>query len=119
AISKQYLHNLLQLAELPEEVVQAFSSPMDLKVSYGMKLSPLAKSPDQRDALFAAALKIRNEQENRQSLSENPIEGAQVFQRLLQASQKPIVSKVPNRARSTFECASGERIGEILSDTRS
>src|SRR3546814_2546472 len=41
AIPKQHLHNLLQLAALPDEVVSAFAEPRDMKVRHGMRLSPL------------------------------------------------------------------------------
>lgn len=118
AISKQYLHNLLQLAELPDEVVAAFASPSDLKVSHGMKLSPLAKSPDQREALLAAAHTIRQEQEERRANGGVPIEGAQVFQRLVAQSRPQPQRAVVGRSRPTFHSPSGTAVGEILSDSK-
>lgn len=118
AISKQYLHNLLQLAELPDQVVAAFASPSDLKVSYGMKLSPLAKSPEQRDALLAAADAIRKEQDDRQRQGASPIEGAQVFHRLFGLAQRPHQRGAVAKSRPTFYADSGTAIGEILSDSK-
>lgn len=118
AISKQYLHNLLQLAELPDEIVAAFSSPLDLKVSHGMKLSPLAKSTDQREGLLAAAGRIRHEQEERRTHGEAPIDGTQVFQRLVAEAQQPPERRSARKNRPTFHGASGDVIGEIVSNTR-
>lgn len=118
AISKQYLHNLLQLAELPDEVVAAFASPFDLKVSHGMKLSPLAKSAEQRDALLVAAQSIRKEQDERETQGLAPIEGAQVFQRLIGLTQRAPAPAASRKSRSTFHAASGAAIGEILSDSK-
>ena len=118
AISKQYLHNLMQLAELPEEIVRAFASPADLKVSYGMKLSPLVKSEDHRESLLQEAAQIRREQDVRLSSDADPIDGGQVFQRLAAVVQKPRSSREATRSRPTLQASSGERIGEIVSDTR-
>lgn len=118
AISKQYLHNLLQLAELPDEVVAAFASPFDIKVTHGMKLSPLAKSPDQREALLAGADMLRKEQDDRREAGEAPIEGAQVFQRLVGLAQRQPERPAAAKSRPTFHTPSGAPIGEILSDSK-
>jgi len=119
AISKQYLHNLLQLAELPDEIVAAFASPFDIKVTHGMKLSPIAKSADQRDALLAGAEILRKEQSDRRQRGEAPIDGAQVFQRLVGFAQLQPKRPAGAKSRPTFHAPSGVPIGEILSDSKS
>src|SRR3546814_21062072 len=55
AIPKQTLHNLLQLAELPDAVVSPFAEPGDLKVRHGMRLSPLTQDERYRDAILGEA----------------------------------------------------------------
>jgi len=84
-----------------------------------MKLSPIAKSRDQRDALLAGADILRKEQDDRRQRGEAPIERAQVFQRLVGFAQ--LQPKRPARAKSrpTFHAPSGAPIGEILSDSKS
>lgn len=118
AISKQYLHNLLQLAELPDEIIAAFASPSDLKVSYGMKLSPLAKSPDQREGLLAAAVAIGQEQEERRARGGTPIEGAQVFHQLVAQARPRPERAATARSRPTFHAPCGAAIGQVLSDSK-
>src|SRR3546814_4131850 len=81
AIPKQNLHNLLQLAELPDEVVSAFADPGDLKVRHGMRLSPLLKDDRYRDAILAEAALIIAEQEKLQATGADKIEGSKVCER--------------------------------------
>ena len=117
AIGKQNLHNLLQLAELPEEVVRAFASMADLKVRHGMKLSPLLKQPDLRDAIIAEALAIIDEQARRAAAGQSPIEGPQIVQRLSSAHGRPARKATP-RHRPSLATASGDEIGQIVTDSR-
>lgn len=118
AIGKQNLHNLLQLAELPEEVIGAFASMSDLKVRHGMKLSPLLKKPDLRDAIIAEALAISEEQAARAAAGEPAIDGPQIVQRLSVANNKP-VRKASLKSRPSLATASGDEIGQIVTDSKS
>lgn len=117
AIGKQNLHNLLQLAELPDEVVSAFAQPGDLKVRHGMKLSPLLKQSGLRDAIIDAAGLIAREQTERRAAGMDPIEGPQVFHRLANANvQAP--RKPQPRTRPALFGGDGEAFGEIVADTK-
>lgn len=118
AIGKQNLHNLLQLAELPAEVVEAFATMSDLKVRHGMKLSPLLKQPGLRDAIIEEALAIRVEQGRRATAGEPPIDGPQIVQRLSSANAKP-AKKTLSRSRPSLATADGQEIGQIITDSKS
>jgi ParB family chromosome partitioning protein len=117
AIGKQNLHNLLQLAELPQEVVGAFATLSDLKVRHGMKLSPLLKQPALRDAIMAEAKIISAEQSRRRGAGEPVIEGPQVLQRLATANARPAAKAVP-RPRSSLSTSNGEEFGQVVTDSR-
>lgn len=117
AIPKQNLHNLLQLAELPDEVVAAFADPGDLKIRHGMRLSPLLKDSSLREGIIAEARVIAEEQVALSSAGAEKIEGSKVCERLAAAAlasrAKPVAkSKVSLTSRS------GREVGTIIADTR-
>jgi ParB family transcriptional regulator, chromosome partitioning protein len=120
AIPRQNLHNLLQLAELPDAVVEAFAEPGDLKVRHGMRLSPLLKDANLRDGILAMALEIRAEQDALKAEGREKIEGSRVCERLAAAATlRPEKTKAAvARPRSMLTASSGRQIGEILTDTR-
>lgn len=117
AIPKQNLHNLLQLAELPDEVVAAFAEPGDLRVRHGMRLSPLLKNEQHRAAVISAALALRDEQQRLKDVG-GKIEGIKVCERLVAAAAKPAAAKPASRAKPALTAVSGKEIGRILADTR-
>lgn len=117
AISKQNLHNLLQLAELPEEVVSAFAEAADLKVRHGMRLSPILKDPRHRDAVIAEAKLIANEQQDLHSAGLPRIEGSRVCERLAAVSAQT-KAKPTAKSKPALTVAGGREIGQILADTK-
>ena len=117
AIPRQNLHNLLQLAELPEEIVLAFAEPGDLKVHHGMRLSPMLKDASRRDTVMDAARAVAAEQLERREAGLPKIEGARVFERLAAASPPEKPRSAP-KSRPALTHAAGHRIGEVLSDTK-
>jgi ParB family chromosome partitioning protein len=118
AIAKQSLHNLLQLAELPDEVVGAFAGPFDLKVRHGMKLSPLLKIDEQRGPIVEEALRIAEEQSARRLAGVDPIDGARVFERLVAVSLPKRERRAP-QSKPVFTSPSGDPLGLVISDSRS
>jgi ParB family transcriptional regulator, chromosome partitioning protein len=118
AIPRQNLHNLLQLAELPDAVVEAFAEPGDLKVRHGMRLSPLLKDPGLRDGIVAMALEVRAEQQALKASGGEKIEGSRVCERLANAARPAQPKQPAARTRSMLTASSGRQIGEILTDTR-
>ena len=116
AIPKQNLHNLLQLAELPDEVVAAFAEPGDLKVRHGMRLSPLLKNDEHRVAIISAALALRLEQQALKDAGSDKIEGIKICERLAAAAATS--KKSISRTKTALTAASGKEIGQVLADTR-
>lgn len=117
AVPKQNLHNLLQLAELPDEVVSAFADPGDLKVRHGMRLSPLLKDERYRDNILAEAVNVAGEQTALRASGADKIEGSRVCERLVAAAQPPRAKPVA-RSKHALTAVSGKEIGQVLSDTR-
>lgn len=117
AIPKQNLHNLLQLSELPDEVVSAFADPGDIKVRHGMRLAPLLKDERHRDGIVAAAIEIAAEQAALRNAGADRIEGSKVCERLAGAAQ-PTKAQPARRAKAALTMAGGAQIGQILVDTR-
>ena len=117
AIPKQNLHNLLQLAELPDEVVSAFADPADLKIRHGMRLSPLLKDPAYRDAIITAALALAQEQRSLKDSGADKVDGSKVCERLVAAATAPR-TKVAPKPKTMLTSSSGQEIGKILTDTR-
>src|SRR3546814_17959708 len=97
AIPKQNLHNLLQLAELPDEVVSAFADPGDMKVRHGMRLSPLLNADRYRDAHLAEAALIIAQQEKLQATGPATNEGSKCCERLDAAVTPSKPAPPPNR----------------------
>jgi len=117
AIPRQNLHNLLQLAELPEEVISAFAEPGDLKVHHGMRLSPMLKDASRKSGILDAARIISAEQQERRDAGLARIEGPRVFERLVAAAaeDKP---KIAPLSRPVVLSQAGGRIAEVLSDSK-
>ena len=117
AIPKQNLHNLLQLAELPDEVVAAFAEPGDLKIRHGMRLSPLLKDARHREGIIEEAHAIAGEQSALKAIGADKIEGSKVCERLAAAALAPS-DKPPAKSKAALTSRSGNEVGLILADTR-
>ncbi|MCI4592389.1 ParB/RepB/Spo0J family partition protein [Sphingobium sp. BYY-5] len=110
-ISKSQLSRYIALTEIPPFLVSAFHSPMDLQAKYAEKLLPLLRDPANRTKLEAAADQIASEQSFRRSGDEQPISGAEVMTRLVQATlAKGRVQK------AAIAAAGGASIGQVEKD---
>lgn len=97
-LSKSMLARYIGLTEIPQTILSAFNSPMDLQVRHGDKLLPLIRQAAFRGKMEEAAEAIAAEQSFRQSGDETPISGTDVVARLMKAatvrqgrSQKSII----------------------------
>src|SRR3546814_11389090 len=61
-ISKSQLARYIALTEVPDFIISAFASPMDLHAKYAETLLPALKRPGAEEKLLAAADAIASEQ---------------------------------------------------------
>ncbi len=111
-LSKSMLARYIGLTEIPQSIVSAFSSPMDLQVRYGDKLLPLVRNPISLAKMEEVAAHIANEQSFRQSGDEEPIYGPEVVARLVKAT---IASSRGRSQKKRIE-AGGTQIGQVDQD---
>ena len=105
-LSNSQLSRLLALAQLPEEVIQAFATKEDLKVRYSELLTPLLRRYEQRADVIAEARIIATEQQARAAGDGAMLPSATVLSRLRQAA-----ARRPRDMGEIAILAGGDRIG--------
>lgn len=105
-LSNSQLSRLLALAQLPEEVIQAFATKEDLKVRYSELLTPLLRRNEQRADVIAEARIIATEQQARATGDGPMLPSATVLSRLRQAA-----ARRPRDMGEIAILAGGDRIG--------
>ena len=110
-LSKTMISRYIGLTELPQTIVSAFSSSMDLQVRHGDKLLPLLRTPGYRPKMEEAAKLIAAEQSFRQSGDEEPISGSDVVARLIKSTS----SRQGRVQRASIE-VEGATIGQVDRD---
>ncbi|MDO9713081.1 ParB/RepB/Spo0J family partition protein [Paracraurococcus lichenis] len=92
-VSASWLSRFLELAKLPEEVVSAFASPHELRISHAASLAPLLNVPVKRNAILTEASAIASEQARLREERKPGLPAAAVVGRLVKSSAAP--SKKP------------------------
>lgn len=110
-LSKTMLARYIGLTELPQEIISAFASPMDLQVRHGDKLLPLLRTPGLRPKMEEAAKLVAAEQSFRQSGDEEPISGSEVVARLIKSA-----SQRQGRVQKASIEVGGTTIGQVDKD---
>jgi ParB family chromosome partitioning protein len=110
-VSKSMLARYIGLTEIPQTIISAFNSPMDLQVRHGDKLLPPLRTRDLRERMEKAAKEIAAEQAFRQSDDQEPISGADVVARLIKAT-----TSRTGRPQKTVIEAKGAAIGRVDQD---
>lgn len=110
-LSKTMLARYIGLTELPQTIISAFASSMDLQVRHGDKLLPLLRTPGLRPRMEEAAKLIAAEQSFRQSGDEEPISGSEVVARLIKST-----SSRQGRVQKTSIEVDGATIGQVDKD---
>jgi ParB family chromosome partitioning protein len=87
SLSNSQLSRLLALAQLPDEVVNAFATKSELRVRHSEVLTPLLRRPEQRARVLRAAVQIGEEQQQLASTGERMIAAAAVLSRLRAATR--------------------------------
>lgn len=106
-LSNSQLSRLLALAQLPEEVVNAFATRDELRVRYSELLTPLLRRPDQRGRMIAEARLIGDQQQALALQGDRMIPPATVLARLREAA----LPQAPDEVRDIAIIAGGARIG--------
>jgi len=94
-LSNSQLSRLLALAQLPEEVVDAFSTKDELRVRHSEILTPLLRRPESRAAVIAEARLIGREQQDLAARGERMISPGVVISRLKDAASPRTGESVP------------------------
>jgi len=87
-LSNSQLSRLLALAQMPDEVVNAFATKEELRVRHSEVLTPLLRRAEQRELVLAAARIIGQEQQRLAAAGERMIPAATVLARLRQATRE-------------------------------
>lgn len=87
-LSNSQLSRLLSLAQMPDEVVDAFATREELRVRHSEVLTPLLRRPEQRDRLLVAARSVGQEQQRLAAAGDRMIPAATVLTRLKQAAME-------------------------------
>ena len=94
-VSTSWLSRYLDLARLPEELVQAFASPHDLRIRHIVSLKPLLKPEHKRDLVLAAAASLAARRRGGESV---PSAAPEVIRCLEAASKPPAMSGAPKKS---------------------
>jgi len=86
-LSNSQLSRLLSMAQMPEEVVDAFATRDELRVRHSEVLTPLLRKPEQRARVIAAARAVGEEQQRLAAADARLLPAAAVLQRLKDAGK--------------------------------
>jgi ParB family chromosome partitioning protein len=109
-LSNSQLSRLLSLAQMPDEVVNAFATKEELRVRHSEVLTPLLRRPEQREQVLAEAARIGQEQQRLAASGEKMIAAATVLARLRS------VTRVSTRTDAeTPVVVDGVQVGKVKS----
>ncbi len=106
-LSNSQLSRLLALAEMPDEVVEAFAARDELRVRHSEVLTPMLRKPEQRKLIIAEAKRICAEQERLCANDEKMLPAAAVLAQLKDAG-----SAVPGGGTVTVTASPGTASGD-------
>jgi ParB family chromosome partitioning protein len=105
------LRNYINLARLPEVVLDAYGDVHALSVRHGNGLNPLFSNDSVKGQVLAAAQEIADIQKAaRETSGELALDGASTYKRLMEAAQKPITEPSPTyqKKAEVSEISDGE-----------
>lgn len=111
---RQTLGNYLYLARLPNEIVRAFPSPLEIAVRHAVVLTPMLGDPAKKNRLLSRAEEIAHEQENAFTIGGVPaFNGVEVFKMLRTAGE--VRSTKPRRKtdRYLIKASDGEELLQV------
>ncbi len=86
-VSENWLSRYLLLANLPKQIVAAYSDVNDLKLRHARELSPLLKSAASRKKVLATAKALAEQHAADRAAGAKPLGGPQVIKALLDAAK--------------------------------
>lgn len=93
-VSKSWLSRVLRLSEMPDPVVEAFSSPLELRIEYGYELAKIMEDPESRKRVIKEAMQLQHKK----------FDAQQVFRRLAASAKER-----QKQARGVIETVSNEQ----------
>lgn len=108
-LSNSQLSRLLSLAQMPDEVVDAFATREELRVRHSEVLTPLLRRPEQRERLLIAARGVGQEQQRLAASGDRMIPAANVLTRLKQAA----LDGGTSRPQDVHIVVGDDRVGRI------
>lgn len=93
-VSKSWLSRVLRLSEMPDPVVEAFSSPLELRIEYGYELAKIMEDPESRKRVIKEARQLQYKK----------FDAQQVFRRLVASAKER-----QKQARGVIETVSNEQ----------
>lgn len=108
-LSNSQLSRLLSLAQMPDEVVDAFATREELRVRHSEVLTPLLRRPEQRERLLIAARGVGQEQQRLAASGDRMIPAANVLTRLKQAA----LDGGTSRPQDVHIVVGADRVGRI------
>ena len=81
-VSKSWLSRYLELARLPRDIIDCFSSPHVIGITHAAALAPLLRHPKDRASLVARAVNLTTERRSRAEAGPEILTPAQVVARL-------------------------------------
>ncbi|WJM26306.1 ParB/RepB/Spo0J family partition protein [Novosphingobium resinovorum] len=110
-LSNSQLSRLLSLAQMPDEVVDAFATREELRVRHSEVLTPLLRRAEQRERVLVAARAIGQEQQRFATAGEKMISAATVLSRLKHAAGEGVSS----HGSETVLMVGDARVGRVRS----
>lgn len=108
-LSNSQLSRLLALAQMPDDVVNAFATRDELRVRHSEVLMPILRRPDQRERVLAAARQIGQEQHRLAAGGKRLVPAATVLSRLKQAG----LAGSPTAVRERTVMIGDQQVGRI------
>lgn len=113
-LSKGWLSKMVKVAKLSDDVVEAFSSPADIKLKPAYPLAQALEDDERKSAILLEARRLSREQDKRRMNKTTPLAGPDVLKRLMAAGQ----DRDPAAQRFVVNTADGRPAVTILSSNR-
>lgn len=113
-MARTTLRHYLNLAKLPNEIVEAFYVPTDIALRSASKLAPILNDERKHGVVLKKAREIAVAQQRAKELGQaKAYEGSQVMRDLLAASAEPQKRGASRKAVQSIQSDSGSRLFEL------